>query len=55
MKRVTTVLEDDRVNDVVQDTNSKVKLVGDVVASSREEDIRQWMSDFSDILTEEPG
>ena len=50
IRQVTTVLEDDSEDDVVQVTNGKVKLTGDVVANTKLKDMADWERDFQDII-----
>ena len=53
--RITTVLEEDTIEDEVSDTNQKVKLVGGNLEADRLRDIEEWSNDFKETLTEEPG
>ena len=40
VQRVTTVLEDDKGEDRVHETNEKVEQVGEVIAENKDEDIQ---------------
>ena len=55
VKKVTTFLDPDTKNDTMEHTYSEVQLQEDVVHPSREKDIQDWVTEFSDILTMEPG
>ena len=55
VKRVTTVLEPDSVNDTMDSTYSEVVLSGQVQVANREKDIQDWVEEYADIPTEQPG
>ena len=53
--RVTSVFEPDTPLDTILDRYSEVKVSGDQLEDSQAADIRNLESQFSDILTKEPG
>ena len=55
IRRVTTVLEPDTESDSMEHQCTEVTLSGIAEADDRERDVNQWETDFSDILTKEPG
>ena len=55
VKRVTTVLEDDVVGDDVTVTNGKVHVEKIVLDGKMQQDIENWLHDFSDVVCTEPG
>ena len=54
IKRITSVLEDDKEDGFVEDGNNKVELCGMLVNNSRKEDTDKLMEEYGDVLTEEP-
>jgi len=55
LKRITTVLEDDTVDDSLVDSNAKLKLVEGSLEEGRLADVMTWQKEFSDTLSEKPG
>ena len=55
MKRVTTVLEPDSDHDTMEAQYTEETVMCKVETVTREADIKNWVKDVSDILTEEPG
>ena len=55
IRRITAILEEDKQNDDISDTNNKIKLVPDDAHAERQADIQSWSKDFSDVVREEPG
>ena len=55
VKRVTTVLDPDSVEDTMENTYSEVVLSGKVESESRDKDIDGWVQEYADILTKQPG
>ena len=55
IRRIAAILEDDKEDDDIVETNDKIKLVNDSVDEGRQTDIRSWCSEFGDVLREEPG
>ena len=55
IRRVTTILEEDKVDDDITSTNDKMKLVDHNTEEDRKADIQLLQSEFSETLREEPG
>ena len=55
VKRVTTVLEPDSLQDTMETQYAEATLRGKVETATRETDIQGWETEFADILTKEPG
>ena len=55
IKRVTTMLDDDKPDDDVTITNGKLHLEGTVVNEARQKDVDAWASEFGDVICQEPG
>ena len=55
VKRVTTVLEPDTEGDTMEHTYSEVVVTGNVQVQGRDKDIQEWLKEFEDIMTKEPG
>jgi len=55
VKRVTTVLEDDSIEDDVTCTNIKISLRKVEKSKEMIEDIRKLLSEFEDVVKKEPG
>ena len=55
VKSVTTVLEPDTDNDTMDSTCSEVVLSGQVQVANREKDIQDWVVEYADTLTKQPG
>ena len=55
VKWVTTVLEPDTESDTLDSLYSELTVSGQVQVPSRDKDIAEWVEEFSDILTKEPG
>jgi len=55
VKRATTVLLADTKEDSVLDANRRVNVEGAIGLGPRLDDIKQWESDYADVLTEESG
>ena len=53
--RVTSVLEPDTPTDHMEEQYSEAVVTGNVITEDRQRDIQGWVTDFSDILTKEPG
>ena len=53
--RVTSVLEPDTPTDYMEEQYSEAVVTGCVITKDRQSDIQGWVTDFSDILTKEPG
>ena len=53
--KITTVLEEDREDDDITNTNDKVKLIAGSSEAERQADIQKLMVQFQDTLKEEPG
>ena len=55
IRKITTVLEEDRDDDDITNTNNKLKLRAGDSESGRQADIQQLRIEFKDTLREEPG
>ena len=55
VKCVTTMLEPDTESDSMDQQFSELVIRGTVEADSRDKDIQDWVDEFSDTLTKEPG
>ena len=55
VKRITTVLEDDRVTDDITVTNSKVHVEQVVLDDRMKADVDEWLVEFKDVVCTEPG
>ena len=55
VKRVTSVLEPDTLNNQMEDQYAEAKVSGCVVTEDRKKDIADWESDYKDILTKKLG
>ena len=55
IRKITTVLEEDREDDDITNTNDKVKLIAGSSEAERLADIQKLMVQFQDTLKEEPG
>ena len=55
VKRVTTVLEPDSDHDTMEAQYTEETVTCKVETVTREADIKNWVKDFLDILTKEPG
>ena len=55
VKRVTTVLEPDTVSDSMDHQYTELVIRGSVDTADRDSDVKEWVEEFSDIPTKEPG
>ena len=55
VKRATTILLNDTEGDSVVEGNREVVITGETQLQERQRDIDQWVTEYSDILTNEPG
>ena len=55
VKRVTTVLEPDTVSYSMDQQYSELVIPGRADSDNREQDIKDWVEEYSDTLTKEPG
>ena len=55
VKRVTTVLEPDSLQDTMETQYAEATVWGKVEITTRETDIQGWETEFAGILTKEPG
>ena len=55
VRRATTVLEPDADTDSMEHQYTEVTLSGEVETDTKEEDVKQWESEYSDILTKDLG
>ena len=55
VKRISTVLEDDRVTDDITVTNSKVHVEQVVLDDKMRADVDEWLVEFKDVVCTEPG
>ena len=52
---MTSVLEPDSLDDLLEDRYSEAKVRGDDAQGKQARDIAKWEEDFKDTLTREPG
>ena len=55
IRKITTILEEDKQDDDIMDTNDKLKLIAGDTEENRKADIEELQQEFSDTLREEPG
>ena len=55
VKRITTVLKPDSENDTMEHEYAEVVVSGCVQVPNRYRDTQQWLSEYKDIMTKEPG
>jgi len=55
VKRITTVIEDDTLEDEVTCTNGKMQIEKIELFDEMEADIKKWIEEFGDVICSEPG
>ena len=55
VKRVIAVLGQDTEGDTMEHTYSEVVIKGNVQVHGKDKDIQEWLKEFEDITTKEPG
>ena len=55
VKRVTTVLDPDTLEDSMDSSYTELTVTGQVDIASRESDVQEWLKEYEDIMTKEPG
>ena len=55
VKKVTTVLDPDTLEDSMDSSYAELKVTGQVDIASRESDVPEWLKECEDIMTKEPG
>ena len=55
VKRGTTVLDPDTLEDSMDSSHAELKVTGQIDIASRESDMQEWLREFEDIMTKEPG
>ena len=55
IRKVTAILEEDKKDDDIMNTNDKLKLIAGDTEENRKADIEVLQQEFSEILREEPG
>ena len=55
MKRISTTLVGDSEVDSVNDTNGKAHVEESVLDESRQKDVDEWVKEFSDVISLNPG
>ena len=55
VKRVTTVLDPDTADDRMDSSYAELNVTGQVEVKTSKSDILEWLREFSDTMTKEPG